>query len=214
MSTAVEAEPSDWDLSGADCTIGVASSESLPVPDRSVDLVLSSPPYCTRIDYGVATSPELATLGFPIAEQLGLLRGKLIGTPTIRGGPYDPDPAWGTSCNAFLKRVLCHASKAAKSYYYKTYIQYFAAISRSFSEISRCIKHGGTCVIVAQDSYFKDLRADLATMFGEIASEFELTLSRQVDFPMSRTLASVNTKSRGYRPSCSAVESVLCFTKN
>jgi hypothetical protein len=214
MSTAIEAEPNEWDLAGADCTIEVASSERLPVPDGNIDVVLSSPPYCTRIDYGVATSPELAVLGLGMAEQLRQLRGVLIGTPTIRGGSYAPDPAWGTTCNAFLERVLRHPSKAAKSYYYKTYVQYFAAISRSISEISRCIKRGGTCIIVAQDSYFKDVRADLATMFGEIAFEWGLVLSRKVDFTMSRTLATINTKSRGYRPISPAVESVLCFTKN
>jgi hypothetical protein len=214
MSTTIEAEPKEWDLAGADCTLEVASSESLPVADSSVDVVLTSPPYCTRIDYGVATSPELAILGFRVAEQLRHLRGALIGTPTVRGRSCTPDPAWGTSCNAFLERVLRHPSKAAKSYYYKTYVQYFAAISRSISEISRCVKRKGTCVIVAQDSYFKNVRADLATMFTEIAIEHGLELSRQVDFPMARTLVSINTKSRVYRSSSSAVESVLCFAKN
>jgi hypothetical protein len=214
MSTAIEAEPDEWDLAGAECMIEVASSERLPVPNGSVDLVLSSPPYCTRIDYGVATSPELAVLGFRMGEQLRQLRGALIGTPTIRGGSYAPDPAWGRTCNAFLGRVLCHPSKAAKSYYYKTYVQYFAGISRSISEISRCVRHGGACIIVAQDSYFKDVRVDLATMFSEIALKWGLELSRQVDFPMSRTLVTINTKARSYRPVSSAVESVLCFTKN
>jgi hypothetical protein len=207
-------EQSEWDLIGTDCTVGVASSENLPVPDQSVDLVLSSPPYCTRIDYGVATSPELAALGFPITEQLRHLRETLIGTPTIHGESYAPDPAWGKSCNAFLERVIQHSSKAAKSYYYKTYVQYFAAISRSVSEISRCVRRTGTCAIVIQDSYFKDVRADLPAMFAEIASEQGLVLSHRVDFPMSQTLININTKSRRYRSSSPAVESVLCFTKN
>lgn len=214
MSAAIEGEPSDWDLSGVDCTIEVGSSENLPVPDGTVDVVLSSPPYCTRIDYGVATSPELATLGFQIGEQLRELRVALIGTPTIRGGPYTRDPAWGETCNAFLEQVSRHHSKAAKSYYYKTYVQYFAAISRSFFEISRCLMPRGICVIVAQDSFFKDIRADLAAMLTDIASNRALALCRRVDFPMSRTLGSINTKSRGYRTTSSAVESVLCFAKN
>jgi hypothetical protein len=214
MSATLKVEASRWDLATADCTIQVASSESLPVPGNTIDLVLSSPPYCTRIDYGVATSPELAVLGFQLADRLRELRAALIGTPTIQGGPLLPDPRWGATCNAFLGRIDRHPSKAARSYYYKTFIQYFAAISRSISEIARCLKPRGKCVIVVQDSYFKDVRADLATMFAEMASENRLRLSRQVDFGMSRTLVNINTRSRRYRSNSSAVESVLCFIKN
>lgn len=214
MSATLTVEPREWDLTSADCIIKVASSESLPVPDNTVDLVLSSPPYCTRIDYGVATSAELAVLGFQIADRLRELRGALIGTPTIQAIPVLPDLRWGVTCSAFLDRVLHHPTRAAKSYYYKTYVQYFAAIARSISEIARCVKPRGTCIIVVQDSYFKNVRADLAAMFTEIACANKLMLSRQVDFPMSQTLVNINTKSRRYRSSSSAIESVLCFTKN
>ncbi len=214
MSASIVAEPRGSHLANVECRVGVSSSENLPIRANSVDLVLSSPPYCTRIDYGVATSPELAVLGLRMDTQLRELRGRLIGTPTIHDSPRPPDSTWGPACNRFLKQVAQHPSKAAKSYYYKTYVQYFGAITRSVSEIARCIKPNGNCIIVIQDSYFKGIRADLAMMFTEIASAKQLTLSRQVDFPMSRTFAYINTKSRGYRSSGTSVESVLCYTKN
>jgi hypothetical protein len=214
MSATIKAEARELHLANVECTIEVGSSESLPLPALSVDLVLSSPPYCTRIDYGVATSPELAVLGLPMESQLRELRGQLIGTPTIQGSSHMRDPNWGATCDAFLDQVVQHPSKAAKTYYYKTYVQYFGAISRSISEIARCVKPGGKCVVVIQDSHFKGIRADLARMFTEIASANELVLSKQVNFPMSRTLAYINTKSRSYRPSSTSVESVLCYTKN
>jgi hypothetical protein len=213
MSASIIAEPREMHLANVQCTLGVSSSDDLPIRANSVDLVLSSPPYCTRIDYGVATSPELAVLGLEMDTQLGELRGRLIGTPTIHDSPTPPDSTWGPVCNAFLKRVAGHPSKAAKTYYYKTYVQYFGAITRSVSEIARCIKPNGNCIIVIQDSYFKGIRADLATIFTEIASAKQLMLSRQVDFLMSRTFAHINTKSRSYRPSSTSVESVLCYTK-
>lgn len=214
MSASVKDEWCNLRRANLECTIDVASSENLPVPTNSVDLVLSSPPYCTRIDYGVATSPELATLGFRMDDQLRELRAKLIGTPTVRASSQQPERNWGTTCNTFLNQVAQHPSKAAKSYYHKTYVQYFAAIARSMAEIARCIRSGGKAVIVVQDSYFKGIRADLATMFTEIAAESKLTISRQVDFPTSCTLAYINTKSRSYRPSSTLVESVLCYMKN
>ena len=214
MSASIIAEPRGSHLANVGCTVGVSSSENLPIRANSVDLVLSSPPYCTRIDYGVATSPELAVLGLKMGAQLRELRGSLIGTPTIRDSPELPDSTWGPCCNAFLKQVARHPSKAAKSYYYKTYVQYFGAITRSASEIARCVRSNGNCVIVIQDSYFKGIRADLATMFTEIASVKRLVLSRRVDFPLSRTFAYINTKSRSYGSSATSVESVLCYTKN
>lgn len=214
MCADIAAEPRESHLTNVQCTVEVGTSEKLPIRANSVDLVLSSPPYCTRIDYGVATSPELAVLGFKMDAQLRELRGRLIGTPTIHDSPPPPDSTWGPACNAFLEQVAQHPSKAAKSYYYKTYVQYFGAITQSVSEIARCMKPNSNCVIVIQDSYFKGIRADLATIFTEIASANDLTLSRQVDFPMSRTFAYINTKSRGYRSSSTSVESVLCYTKN
>jgi len=214
MSASIKSESSELHWANGECTIQVASSERLPIATNTVDLVLSSPPYCTRIDYGVATSAELAVLGFQVERGLRELRGKLIGTPTIQGKCHQPDPKWGRACNTFLDQVNQHPSKAAKGYYYKTYVQYFDAITRSISEIARCVKPGGKCIIVIQDSYFKGIRADLATIFTEIASANKLALSRQVDFPMSRTLAYINTKSRRYRPESTSVESVLCYTKN
>ena len=87
MSASVIAEPRESHLANFECTVGVSSSENLPIPANSVDLVLSSPPYCTRIDYGVATSPELAVLGLKMDTQLRELRGSLIGTPTIHDSP-------------------------------------------------------------------------------------------------------------------------------
>jgi hypothetical protein len=213
MSASLECEPQGWDFAGTRCTISVASSESLPVRDESIDFVLCSPPYCTRIDYAVATSPELAVLGFCLAKELAELRKQLIGTPTIQDVIPSPDANWGPTCDALLRQLRNHPSKAAKSYYYKTYVQYFSGIARSLSELSRCMKAGAHCVIVVQDSYFKDLRIDLASIFAEIGCGVRFTLFRQVDFPILRTFASINTRSRKYRTETSATESILCFTK-
>jgi hypothetical protein len=192
----------------------VASSEHLPVRRGTIDFVLSSPPYCTRIDYGVATSPELAVLGFQVDTRLRELRARLIGTPTIHADTPEPSASWGNTCLALLERIRNHPSKAAKAYYYKTYAQYFAGMARSFSEMSRCLKAQARCVLVVQDSYFKDVHIDLATIFAEIALSASLTLRRQVDFPISRTFGSINSRSRSYRSASSATESVLCFVKD
>ena len=45
---------------GVDIRVGLGDSRRLPLDEGAVDAVVGSPPYCTRIDYGVATRPELA----------------------------------------------------------------------------------------------------------------------------------------------------------
>ena len=46
--------------------IRLANSSALPGDIKNVGAVISSPPYCTRIDYAIATKPELAVLGCPL----------------------------------------------------------------------------------------------------------------------------------------------------
>ena len=208
------ATPAELGCPAFDFTVEMASSDSLPVRRATIDFVLSSPPYCTRIDYGIATLPELAVLGFQVDKRLRELRARLIGTPTIHETHRSPTHLGATHALRCLNESENHPSKAAKSYYHKTYVQYFAAMARSFSRVNRCLKRQAQCVLVVQDSYFKDTHIDLAAIFAEMAFSASLELRRQVNFPISRTFGSINSRSRNYRNASSATESVLCFVKD
>ena len=61
------------------CVINQASSLQLPVASGSIDAAISSPPYCTRIDYVKATLPELAVIGYPNGNVTRRLREMMIG---------------------------------------------------------------------------------------------------------------------------------------
>jgi SAM-dependent methyltransferase len=193
--------------------IDVASSEALPLHGESVDFVLSSPPYCTRIDYAVATLPELAILGYGTRE-FDELRRRLIGTPTVSSTASPPSNKWGETCNRFLDAVRHHGSKASFSYYYKNHVQYFHGIHDSIKEISRVLKSKGTCVLVVQDSYYKNVHNDLPQVLIEMADTKGLILTARSDFPIKNSMAGINPRARLYRNRPSAVESVLCFTKS
>jgi len=191
--------------------IRVASSEKLPLDALSVDLVLSSPPYCTRIDYGVATLPELATLGIDVGPGLRDLRDQLIGTPTINGRSGDWRDCWGKTCLSLLQQIKDHSSRASESYYLKTHVQYFDAIAKSLAEISRCLRRGAACFLVVQDSFYKDIYNDLPMIFQEMAVNQGLTPRHRKDFKVNRTLAGIHAHSKRYRTTFAATESVLCF---
>ena len=195
------------------CIITRASSTKLPLASNSVDVVLSSPPYCTRIDYVRATLPELAVIRFPNGESIRRMREQMIGTPTISKDSHDHDRAWGPTCNRFLSKVETHSSKASSTYYLKYYRQYFAKVFASLREIDRVLNESGQCVLVVQDSYYKDVPNDLPTIYGEMAREVGWTLKHQIDFPVKRTLAGINPRVKQYRNDFQAVESALIFRK-
>lgn len=194
----------------ADYVLETASSTKLPLEDSSAQLILSSPPYCTRIDYAVATLPELAILGYSKSDVRNL-RDRLIGTTTIQKSGAEAHDAWGATCRRFLNRVKSHESKASSTYYYKNHVQYFQGMSKSIEECARILVPGGKCVLVVQDSFYKDVHNKLPRIINEMARNNGLKLERQVDYKQSRTLAGVNPGVKNYRSSFGAIESVLIF---
>ncbi len=193
--------------------ISVGSSECLPLGASTVDLAVGSPPYCTRIDYGVATSIELALLGYGLQGEFRELRRKLIGSAMVPKESPRADPAWGRTCTALLSAIKEHSSKASATYYYKNHAQYFRSIFRSIAEISRVLKPGARCVLVVQDSFYKDVHNDLPRVCTEMAAEQGLDLLQKQDFALAQTLARINPGTNGYRSSFAAVESVLVLGK-
>lgn len=195
-----------------DYVLDIASSTALPLDDGVVDMIFSSPPYCTRIDYAVTTLPELAILGYS-KQDIRALRNQMIGTSTIATAQPSVSENWGPTCKDFLQKVKEHSSKASATYYYKNHVQYFAGIADSIKECNRVLKHGGESIFVVQDSYYKEVYNDLPKIITEIAEAQGFRHNRRIDFQQSRTLAGVNPGSRSYRDVFSATESVLFFDK-
>ncbi len=192
--------------------VDVADSRSLPLAPETADAIIASPPYCTRIDYAVATRAELAVLGYT-AKLFRKLRDEMIGTSTMSGEPTTASRLWGHSCNAFLDAVRRHSSKASVSYYWKNHLQYFAALHQSLGEIARVARPGSPCVLVAQDSYYKDVHNDLPTYLTEIANSVGFSLWRRYDYAVKHTFAGLHRFRRGYRSCATATESVLWLKK-
>lgn len=197
------------EFSHTECKLG--DSTQLDVP--ATDFVLTSPPYCTRIDYAAATKLELAILSALVSVNHVELGRQMLGSTRVPTAAIEPQQHWGSECNRFLDQVRSHRSKASSGYYYKTHLDYFDKLDRSMESIAHTLKPTGGAVLVVQDSHYKEVHNDLPKIVAEMAASRDLTLERKEDFFLSRSMAGINPRSRAYRLTTGAVESILCFKK-
>lgn len=190
--------------------IRLGNAEALSLPSNSIDLIVTSPPYCTRIDYAVATAIELAVLRFD-GQLHDLLRRSLMGTSTVNTKADIADEAWGDTCTRFLESVYNHPSKASRGYYFKNHLQYFKSLYMSVMELSRVLKPHGSCVLVVQDSFYKDIHNDVPGVVTEMASHAGMSIRRREDFQTNRSMVGLNGRAKKYLETRQNVESVLCF---
>lgn len=197
----------------ADVDLLIADTAELAENRDSVDLILTSPPYCTRIDYAAATRIELAVLHPLLGISMEDLGRRMIGSTRVPAAKIARKAEWGPTCDRFLTAVKQHPSKASAGYYYKTHLDYFAKIQTSLASLSATLRDGGKAILVVQDSYYKDVHNNLPAIITEMGKNMHLRLGRRDDFHITRSMAGVNAHARTYRASTSAVESVLCFHK-
>ncbi len=194
------------ELQLADTTLTALSKDS-------VDMVLTSPPYCTRIDYSAATRIELAVMHPLVDVKMEDLGRQMIGSTRVPDHEIAVDKAWGKICGRFISDLKIHPSKASAGYYYKTHLDYFEKMARSLANLASGLKPSGAAVLVVQDSYYKDIHNDLPGITTEMAAAAGLTLRRRVDFEFKRSMAGINPHTRTYKRTTGAVEAVLCFEK-
>lgn len=202
-------EPNDR----AAAQLHLADTTFTSIAEGSIDMVLTSPPYCTRIDYSAATRIELAVMYPLVNMNIEDLRRKMVGSTKVPNHDVVVDSAWGETCNRFIALLKAHPSKASSGYYYKTHVDYFDKMARSLTNIAGGLKPSGAAIVVVQDSYYKDLHNDLPTIITEMAAATGLRLKRRHDFELKRTMAGINPHARNYKRVVGAVEAVLCFEK-
>ncbi len=153
----------------------ITDAKNIPIEDKSIDFVLTSPPYLNRLDYIVDHLAALAMLsGF---KEIGIedLRRRMIGTTKIQIKTGSPHGQWGTLCLNLLKNIKNHPSKASESYYYWTYFQYFMDIYEIMKELTRKCKKGAVGLFVLQNSYYKELNIPTAEILCEMADNLNVS---------------------------------------
>jgi DNA modification methylase len=188
----------------------LGDARSLPLDEHTVDLVVTSPPYCTRIDYVVNTSLELAALGVGNKQPLfDELRRTSMGTPLARRAAAPAADTFPDEVARVLSSIREHPSKASSNYYYKTYAQYFSDSMTSVAELRRVLKPGAAAVLVVQSSYYKDIYVDLPELYLAMGHALHMRAAIAVEYDVNRFLAQINSRSTAHRKSTSHREAVV-----
>jgi hypothetical protein len=182
-------------------------------PPHPVDCIITSPPYCTRIDYTAGTRIELALIAPLVEIDADDLRRRMIGTTMVPARVIEPRIEWGEKCNIFLEAVRNHRSKASSGYYYATHIDYFDKMWRSIANLGSSLRPAGIMVLIVQDSFYKDIHNDLALMLTEMAQNKDLLLCRRADFLSKTCMSRVNSRAVAHGTRGGSTESVLFFVK-
>lgn len=189
-------------------TLLLGDSKAMP-PLGDFDLVISSPPYCTRIDYAVATIPELLALGIT-ETAFSRLRRQLMGT-VLTEAQDSPDVHNVSSVQDILDAIGRHPTKAAATYYHRYFLRYFSDLSCSVAQI-RHHAPSATVVLVVQNSYFKNVQIDLAKVLQEMMESHGYSLKDETKYS-KKQIAVSNPRSKIYRQENVQLESVLTFLR-
>ena len=146
--------------------VKIADARRQPVPDGSVDLIVSSSPYVTSYEY--ADLHQLSTIWLDLAEDLKEYRREFIGTSYKR---YECRILRSKLALDIVNKMLESSQKMAKEIE-----AFFIDMEQVFDENSRILKPGGRCCYVIGDTRLRGVDILNAEVFAESlqCSDFKL----------------------------------------
>lgn len=196
-------------VSEANHSFGLGDAKNLPLPDESVDAVITSPPYLSRLDYIRATLPELLAIGYGNSQDIRSLRESLMGGVLTERDAEDTWPGWGPTVEDCLESIESHESKASDTYYKTLARRYFADLDESISEVVRVLKPGKTAIFVVQTSYYKDVEIPLPEIVVEIGEGHGATCEILDSEQVLQHLGRLSPHQRDYVPEKSLEEAIV-----
>lgn len=195
---------------GRNIRIFNADAQSLGkiLKSKSASNFVFSPPYLTRIDYAVKNLPGILLLSALSGVSFDALRSSMMGTPKIvhKG---DIDPSWGRVCLGTLEKIRNHPGYASERYYYWIYFQYFRAAFQALRSLSSRVSKKSSGLIVIQDSLYRDVEVDLASIYMEMLQGFSFSAKLVREEEVSMNMRNIRSRSRNASVNKRAREHVI-----
>lgn len=126
--------------------------QHIPLRDNSVDLIVTSPPYATAIDYLRSHKFSLIWMGYTLKE-LTRIKRRQIGGPEQNADSQE-------DCSSNLKRKIAlirrHSVRQARSFH-----KYFIDLERAIREMHRVLRPGRCLIIVVAPCFSNGYRIDV-----------------------------------------------------
>jgi tRNA G10 N-methylase Trm11 len=137
--------------------IKIDDARRQPVPDDSVDLIVSSSPYVTSYEY--ADLHQLSTIWLDLANDLTEYKKEFIGTSYKK---YENERLRSSIAIDIVDKMSKKSKKMAKEIE-----AFFIDMEEVFDESYRILKHGGRCCYVIGDTKLKGVDILSAEVFAE-----------------------------------------------
>ncbi|MES2193710.1 MAG: DNA methyltransferase [Pseudomonadota bacterium] len=178
----------------------------------TADIIITSPPYLTRIDYVKATLPELLVLSLLEDFSFDDLRRSMIGSPVIGRGPDCMPRDIGDYAKSLLSQIAAHDSKASATYYLAFFSAYISKMFAAFEKLNSIARPGARMVMVVQGSHYKEVFVDLPRLSVDFAKSVGFDLVSRADFNFKQSFAQLNPRANGYSLD-NAQETALLFRR-
>jgi len=151
------------------CIITKDNATELHIPQKA-DFILTSPPYCNRLDPIVQYGPEnyfLSALGYTSPEK------DLISITKVRNyNRLEDDFEYLTTNSKYACRMLTKIKESPvaddPSYYLKYYTRYFAALFAVISKVLTNLSSTGKMYIVTQDNIHRGILIEIDKVLREL----------------------------------------------
>ncbi|HEX8166901.1 MAG TPA: hypothetical protein VF601_14095 [Beijerinckiaceae bacterium] len=153
---------------GADAVVEQGDARNLNVASKSIDLVLTSPPYLNAIDYIRCSKFSLVWMGHTI-EQLRQIRSESVGTEASSTQALEAE--W---VKALIKQLGLQPALSSRDQGLLS--QYVWDMGRAFEEVTRVLRAGGRAVYVVGDSTVRGTFVPNSSIVAAVAEEHGLRL--------------------------------------
>lgn len=151
---------------------GDATELTRQVRQNSVDVVITSPPYNTAVDYYRRHALEMYWLGMVTSHEERLrLAPKYLGRFQVR---QSNPKLRSTFESAYINRLIAHAGNVSPAQQ-RAVTHYCASMRRSLTHIAKVLKPNGRAVFVVGNSKWNGRRVRATKLLQEIArQEFDV----------------------------------------